>query len=514
MRLPSLARASAGGVIASFLLNACATPATGPSPALPAAPSAARLAGDRQQAPAATITLQATSSGPTVSADAYGASIATWYDYTQSHVAPSLAHTGLHLVRYPGGSESDAYHWANGGTVCSDQGYIASNATFDNLVSAIVAPLKIHTAVTLNYGSNPACNGGGDPTEAAAWVAYSKAHGEHVQYWTVGNEVYGSWEYDLHAKPHDPATYAQAVKTGYYPDVKSADAAAKLGIVVDTPDDTAWNNVVLRQAKPYDFVELHYYPQYNSDSDAFLLGAAVDNFAKDLSGLRAQMTAAGVAKTLPIYVGEFNNDAGNEGKQSVSIVNGLFLGQMLGTMLKAGVPMATWWLAYGSCDETGDYSSSLYGFQKFGSEALFSDGLPNVYESCAGTPSIPAGTPFPPARVLTAFRELAPAGAHVRTVAVPSSLGTAVRAYGFSIGKDGYGFAIFNNTLSAVKVVATVKGAGKKTFDATQTTYGTPQYDASKQNHWLPPATTSLGTVSSSIALTLAPYSFTALRLR
>ena len=66
---------------------------------------------------------------------------------------------------------------------------------------------------------------------------------------------------------------------------------------------------------------------------------------------------------MPIYLGEFNNDAGNEGKQSVSIVNGLFLGQMLGTLMKAGVPMATCWLAYGSCDESGDFSKKLYGWQ-------------------------------------------------------------------------------------------------------------------------------------------------------
>ena len=28
---------------------------------------------------------------------------------------------------------------------------------------------------------------------------------------TVGNEEYGNWEEDLHAKPNDPTTYASAV---------------------------------------------------------------------------------------------------------------------------------------------------------------------------------------------------------------------------------------------------------------------------------------------------------------
>ena len=156
-------------------------------------------------------------------------------------------------------------------------------------------------------------------------------------------------------------------------------------------------DVVFRDSGPFDFVEIHYYPQYNTDSDSFLLGKAIDQFGKHLAGVRAEMTADGVKPSVPIYLGEFNNDAGNEGKQSVSIVNGLYLGQMLGTLMNAGVPRATWWVAYGSCDQNGDNSKSLYGWQHFGSEALFSDGLPNPYEGCRTTPTIPGGTPFPPA---------------------------------------------------------------------------------------------------------------------
>ena len=66
---------------------------------------------------------------------------------------------------------------------------------------------------------------------------------------------------------------------------------------------------MLRKAQPFDFVEVHYYPEYNKDSDQELLGPAIDNFAGDLTGLRAQMNAAHVAKSVPIYLGEFNNDA-------------------------------------------------------------------------------------------------------------------------------------------------------------------------------------------------------------
>ena len=477
-------------------------------------------------APAATTTalgivLDAKSQGPVVSADLYGASHDTWFDFTQPFVNPSLRATGIHLVRWPGGSESDAYHWENGGSVCDNQGYITKNATFDNLMRDLADPSNIDVAITLNYGSNPACNGGGLPSEAATWVAYAKSKGYDTRYWTVGNEVYGSWEYDLHAHPHDPVTYSDAVRDGYYPAVKRADPNAKLGIVVDAPDDTAWNGVVLKRSGRFDFVELHYYPQYDKDDDAFLLGAAIDAFATDLKGLRAEMTAAGVSTATPIYLGEFNNDAGAEGKQSVSIVNGLYLGQTIAVAAGQGVAMATWWLANGSCDvKGGDYAKSLYGWQHFGSYALFSDGLPNSYEGCAHTPTIAGGTPFPTARVMALYRQTVPPGSAVRRTLVLYFTGghtskPKVRAFGYALSGGGYALTMFNDTLSTVAVTASVDGAAKTAYAATLSVYGAEQYDESRHGRWIGPASRSLGSVKpGKIVLTLPPYSLTALTLR
>ena len=480
---------------------------------IPSAPFESSTLAQPWASAAPLVTLDAHSAGPEVSADIYGASLDTWYDFLNGFVNPSLRSTGIHLVRFPGGSESDAYHWEGGGSVCDDQGYITLPSTFDHLMSRVAGPLKIDIAITLNYGSNRACDGGGQPSEAAAWATHALARGYHVSLWTVGNEVYGSWEYDLHKHPHDPHTYAYWVRHGYYPMMKKADPNAQVGVVVNLPDDRAWNDVVLREAQPFDFVELHYYPQYNVDSDAFLLGPAIDHFAHYLAGLRAEMTAAGLAKSLPIYLGEYNNDAGNEGKQSVSIVNGLFVGQMLGTLADAGVPMATFWLAYGSCDENGDYSKKLYGWQHFGSEALFSDGLPNPGEGCANTPKIPGGTPFPTARVMSLMETEVPGGSHVRSVSVPASLGTTVRAYGFAID-GGYAFVLFNNTLSAVDVDASVENSRLKGFTGTLAVYGATQYNRSKHDRWVGPVWRSLGYVGTTVPLSLPPYSVSVLSLR
>jgi hypothetical protein len=486
--------------------------ACGGNRGLPGTPQGAVGSPQRQNsAQTPVIALDASSTGPSVGSDLYGASLDTWYDFLQQFVNPSLHKTGIHLVRFPGGSESDAYHWEHGGSLCDNQGYITPPSTFDHLMKRVAKPLNIDIAITLNYGSNRACNGGGEPSEAGAWAGYAKSHGYHVSFWTVGNEDYGSWEYDLHSHPHDPQTYSDAVRNGYYPAMKKADPNAQVGVVVDTPSDTAWNGVVLSEAQPFDFVELHYYPEYNTDSDGFLLGAAIDNFASDLQGLRGEMTAAGVPTSTPIYLGEYNNDAGNEGKQSVSIVNGLYVGQMLGTLANAGVPMSTFWLAYGSCDQNGDFSSKLYGWQNFGTEALFSDSLPE--SGCSGAPKIAGGTPFPTARVMALLAADVPAGSQVRTTTVPPKIYPSVRAYGFAEG-SGFAFAIFNNTLAKVAVDAQVRNTSKTSFAGTLATYGKAQYDKSKEDKWVGSVKRSLGSVGTTIPLTLPAYSVSVLTLK
>lgn len=493
---------------AALALSACSA---APAPLTPSATENAVPA-----ASSATIVVDAKSSGAIVSANMYGANVPTWYDFTQSWVNPSLQQTGIHLVRFPGGSESDAYHWQNGGSLCHNQGDISPHATYDNLMTRLSKPLNGEVAVTLNYGSNESCNGGGDPKEAGRWVAYAKQHGYKVSFWTVGNENYGSWEYDLHSSKNDPNTYATAFRTGYYPAVKAANSKAKLGVVgdFDQTNVNAWNDVVFRHAQPFDFVEIHYYPQYQTDSDSYLLGSAISQFSHQLGDLQHEMSADGVSKATPIYLGEFNNDSAEEGKQSVSIVNGLYLGQMLGTAVDGGISAATWWLAYGSCDTKGDFSDKLYGWQRFGSEGLFSDGLPDPYEGCSGTPTIAGGTPFPTARVLALLAKTVPAGSSVRNTTVPGAFGTTIRAYGYAVG-SGYAVAIYNNTLSDVSVKVALKNSSKTSFDGAVYTYGKSQYDKSKNNKWVAGTTRHLGTIPvNSLPLLLPEYSLTILTLK
>lgn len=91
--------------------------------------------------------------------------LANWFDITQTGIASALQNAGVKAVRWPGGSASDNFHWETN-TEC-EGGYVNANSTFQNFLKDVVVPADVDAAVTVNYGSNAACNAGGDPAEAA-----------------------------------------------------------------------------------------------------------------------------------------------------------------------------------------------------------------------------------------------------------------------------------------------------------------------------------------------------------
>jgi hypothetical protein len=84
---------------------------------------------------------------------------------------PGLIKTsGVQTLRYPGGSYSDMYNWSTG--TGNGGAYIAAHSDFGSLIHFME---ESHTTamVTINYGSNTTNTIGGQPQEAAAWVAYA-----------------------------------------------------------------------------------------------------------------------------------------------------------------------------------------------------------------------------------------------------------------------------------------------------------------------------------------------------
>jgi hypothetical protein len=457
--------------------------------------------------PTATLIVNRTTPGALVTDQILGMNMANWFDQTQPGMAAALKTGGVRAVRWPGGSASDVFHWATN-SECNS-GYVDTNSTFDNFFKDIATPDKLDVAVTLDYGSNAACNAGGDPTEAASWVAYALAHNEPVSHWTVGNEVYGSWEYDLHPIPHDPTTYANAVANGYWPDIKKANPKALVGVVVAPGYN--WDSIVLAQAK-YDFVEFHYYAQApGQESDAYLVGQASQDFATAIAAVKTDLSAAGKPNT-PIYVGELGSVYSNPGKQSSSITQALFAGQVLGEMMNAGIARATWWLGFGGCSDasSGNFSSSLYGWQNFGGYMVFSDGTPEY--GCSNATAVPLGTLLPTARAFQLFALVAKNGEHALPVTA-SGHTSAFRAYAATAGA-GTAVVLFN-TDETKKLDVSIGIAGvASSSDVTTTTYDRAIYDKSQNNVWAGPEKKSLGAQVMPLKLTLPPWSMTVVQVK
>jgi alpha-L-arabinofuranosidase len=116
-----------------------------------------------------------------------------------------------------------------------------------------------------------------------------------------------------------------------------------------------------------DFIVDHFYSESGSDNDQALLQASA-NWASDAASLRQQITdyiGSGGAN-MELLVTENNADAGNQGKQSTSLVNGLYLADSLAQLTKTEFNSFVWWDLRNSTDNKGDFSASLYGWRTNG----------------------------------------------------------------------------------------------------------------------------------------------------
>jgi hypothetical protein len=168
----------------------------------------------------ATVAVDTTSVLATVPQSFFGLHTSV-YDTSLNDTAklPALLQTtGITTLRYPGGSYSDRYHWAQfsetplyGSTppACGQimDGYLGVGADFGNFVKTLLAT-NTTGLITINYGTSVAnstasvtagttgvlnrCsepNTAGQPQEAAAWVAYANGLPTNTQ--TIGPDATG-----------------------------------------------------------------------------------------------------------------------------------------------------------------------------------------------------------------------------------------------------------------------------------------------------------------------------------
>jgi alpha-L-arabinofuranosidase len=365
-----------------------------------------------------------------------GVNTAVWDgNLLDSAASSAVQDAGVHLLRYPGGSTSDVYHWQSN-TTEANLSYANPANTFDAFMN-MAQSIDAQAMITVNYGS-------GTPQEAANWVQYANKGGSHysgpvptytggsstghnygIKYWEVGNEIYGNgtygadWEYDTHAM--GPSTYATNV-VAYSQAMKAVDHSIKVGAVLTTPGNwpdgvtsasspQPWNNTVLATACPsIDFVIAHWYPQSpSSESDAGLL-ATTSQIPSMVSTLRSEINqyCGAHAKDVKIMITETNSVSYNPGKQTVGLVNALFLADNYTTWLENGVANVDWWALHNGATGGTNDSASLYGDAQYGDFGLLSNA--SCTSATSGICEPAADTPFPPYYGLQMLKYLGKAG--------------------------------------------------------------------------------------------------------
>jgi hypothetical protein len=318
----------------------------------------------------------------------FGLNTAIWDgNFDTPTTSGALTEMGAEILRFPGGSASDEYHWATGTSLTNTWSWSTSFANFVDIATNVGA----QTMITVNYGT-------GTSNEAAAWVrAANVTNHLGFKYWEIGNECYGTWETDTNNLPHDPYTYAVRARD-YIAQMKAADPTIKIG-VVSTPGENnysnnathfavnprtgttnyGWTPIMLSTLKSLgvtpDFLIHHVYPEWTDpnnpsaspDNDQSLL-AATGNWSADAADLRQQITDyIGPAGTnIELICTENNSDAGAQGKQSTSIVNGLYLADSLAQLMKTEFNGFIWWDLRNGTDTGGYFGSNVYGWRTYG----------------------------------------------------------------------------------------------------------------------------------------------------
>ena len=313
-----------------------------------------------------------------------------------------------HIVRFPGGSSSDAYFWnqpegvlpsdvptkiTNKDGVKSDPGFRQgkSNVNWQSNVDDYYSMLQKTNnkgIITVNYGY-ARYSTGANPVATAAhlaadWVRYDKGR---TQYWEVGNENFGDWEWGYRIdtklnKDNQPeyltgelyAKHFQVFADSMLKAAKEVGKTIQIGAVVfdsapqswQTVCNRTWNETMMKNIKgKADFYVVHnYFTPYDQNSSASVVVSSAYSVTSEMMKFLNQNIKDFGAAEKPIALDEWNMWA-KDSKQQVSNVSGLFSVIIQGEAIKNKYGMAARW-------------DLMNGWENGNDHGLFSTGEPGV----------------------------------------------------------------------------------------------------------------------------------------
>ena len=484
----------------------------------------------------------------------FGMNVAQWDSaLDSSSTVNQLTNMGVRALRFPGGSNSDDYRWAENRQTEVTWHWASSLANFIH----VATNANCAAMTTVNYGT-------GYTNEAAAWVAYCNAapissvalgtdsrgtnwftagywaslraatplgtdDGKNflrigraaplgLKYWEIGNELYGGWETDSNAVPHDPYTYAVRAQN-YIALMKAVDPTIKIGAVVVTGEDAyanntshpatnprtgvthnGWTPVLLATLKSLDampdFLIYHNYPQNPGNENDVSLLQSTSGWGSAAANLRQQLTdyIGAPSTNIELVCTENNSVSSSPGKQTTSLVNGLYFADSFAQLAQTEFNGLFWWNFRNGGVETNNTNSSLYGWRIYGD-----------YGVTEGTDYYP---PYYTARLMQNF--IQPGD----TVVGASSDYAQLTAYA-ARRQDGAVtlLAINKDPVNTFTGAVAVAGFTPAT-NATVYSYGIPQDNAAQTGIGsLDVAKTNFVGVATNFSYKFPPYSATVLQL-
>lgn len=370
------------------------------------------------------------------------------------------------FIRWPAGSGSDVYFWnrdqgdlppdapekiMDKDGVLREPGYwfgkINTNwsASLDQYYS-MLEQTGNRGIITINYGY-ARYGTSDDPVAAAAhlaadWVRYDNGR---TQYWEIGNENYGDWEWGYRIdvsrnKDSQPEYLTGALYARHFKVFADSmhKAAAEIGktiyigaTLVESPTQSwqtntvkTWNSGLLANLdNRHDFYVVHnYFTAYNTNSTASEVINAAHQVPGDMMGFIVQTLQSAGAPVKPIALTEWNMWA-RDSKQQVSNTSGLFAVIVLGEVLKHGYGFAARWDLLNSWENGNDHG-------------LFSDG---------NEPGIPKWTPRPSFYYMYFFQKML----GDRLIPVSSSDSSAIIPYASTYSSGQVNVTLINKTTTA-----------------------------------------------------------------
>lgn len=271
----------------------------------------------------------------------FGGNAAMWSSnlHQNTDVVEKVGASGLRVIRFPGGSTSDTYHWQEYEPGNPSNSWSTNTTEFIQFAQAAGA----EPMITANFGT-------GTAQEAADWVAFTNVQNNwHVQYWEVGNEIYGSWESSW---THDAAQYMLGDSThdgfnDFCAAMKAIDPTIQVGAVgtLDAQEYDGWGPMVLQLADDcLDFYVIHRYPYGPGTIDYTGLLLDPQSAWPMIAGDVYQMIADyAPGRDVAVGLTEYNSYWTEPESPAVETVNMLYLADTLGQAIQQGFAYANHW---------------------------------------------------------------------------------------------------------------------------------------------------------------------------